>query len=40
MMTTNLISTRKLLAWAHVRAVEEYVPTAVLASWGVGAGQD
>jgi uncharacterized protein len=25
---------RNLLAWAHVRAVEWYEPTAVLASWG------
>lgn len=27
-------ASRNLLAWAHVRAVEWYEPTAVLASWG------
>jgi uncharacterized protein len=29
---------RSLLAWAHVRAVESYEPTAVLASWGFTPG--
>lgn len=28
---------RNLLGWAHLRAVESYVPTAVLESWGVEA---
>ena len=28
---------RKLLGWAHLRAIERYEPTAVLASWGLGA---
>ena len=26
---------RNLLGWSHVRAIEEYEPVAVLASWGV-----
>ncbi|MBP3960406.1 hypothetical protein J8F10_34705 [Gemmata sp. G18] len=31
---------RKLLGWAHVRAIEWHEPTAVLASWGLEAGQN
>jgi uncharacterized protein len=27
---------RKLLPWAHLRAIEAHEPTAVLASWGLG----
>ncbi len=28
---------RKLLGWAHLRAIERYEPTTVLSSWGLGA---